>query len=94
MKNISGGRTNTDQNAKIGIMIEDVTTMTVTVITDTEMATTEIGTSATTPWTTTEEGMTNNTRNGKGTRITDATIEEDIFLGKSVGKQPEITIGD
>ena len=90
MKNISGGRTNTDQNAKIGIMIEDVTTMTVTVITDTEMATTEIGTSATAPRTMTVEGTTDGTRNNRGTIITDATTEEDIFFGK----QPENTTGD
>ena len=75
-------------------MAKDGTTMTETATAGVVTTTTEIGTSATTPWTTTEEGMTNNTRNGKGTRITDATIEEDIFAGWSIGKQAEITIGD
>ena len=69
-------------------------TMTATATTDAETTTTEIGTSVTTPRTTTEEGMIVGTRNGRGTGIIDATTEEDIFAEKSVGKLPEITIGD
>ena len=85
MKNGSGWRTDTNQNAEISIMIEDATIMTVTATTDVETATTEIGTSATAPRTMTVEGTTDGTRNNRGTIITDATTEEDIFSGTSIG---------
>ena len=94
MKNGSGWRTDTNQNAEISIMIEDATIMTVTATTDVETATTEIGTSATAPRTMTVEGTTDGTRNNRGTIITDATTEEDIFAETSVGRQPENTTGD
>ena len=93
-RNESGGRTDTNRNAETGITTEDRTTMTETVTIDEETTRIGIGMSETTPQTTTEEGMADGTRNDRGIRIIDATIEEDIFLGKSVGKQPEITIRD
>ena len=94
MKNGSGWRTDTNQNAEISIMIEDATIMTVTATTDVETATTEIGSSATTPRTTTLEGTTDGTRNYRGTRITEVTTEEDIFAKTSVERQPKNTTGD
>ena len=66
-------------------MTEDRTTMTETATTDAETTTTEIGTSVNTPRTTNEEGTTDGTQNDRCTEITDATTEEDIFSGTSIG---------
>ena len=89
-KNDSGGRTDTDKNAEIGIMIEDGMTMTETTMTNAKTTITEIDMSATTPRSTTTDG----TRHDRVTGIIDATIEEDIFAGTSIGRQPENTTGD
>ena len=94
MKKGFTGRTDTDQNSEIGIMIQDEMTMTMTAMADAETATTEIGSSATTPRTTTLEGTTDGTRNYRGTRITEVTTEEDIFAKTSVERQPKNTTGD
>ena len=92
----NGSRESTDtvQNAVTGIMTENGETMTETARTGIERTTTEIVMIATMPQTMTEEETTDGTRNDRGIGIIDATTEEDIFLGKSVGKQPEITIRD
>ena len=94
MKNGLGRKNDIDQNAVIGIMIEDATTMTATTTTDAETVTTEISMSMTNTRTTTEEGTINITWNDRGTRIIDTSKEEDLFARRRVEKQPEITIGD
>ena len=61
---------------------------------DTGKDTTEIVMNETTPRITTGEGTTYIIRSDKETGISDATKEEGIFAGKSVGKQLESRIGD
>ena len=85
-KSDSGEMTATDESAAIDISTDDVTTMTTTndagtVITETDMN--EI-----IPQSMTSEGMTG----GKGTGTFDEIRKEDIFAGKSVGRQLEITM--
>ena len=67
-------------------MTKDDATMTETAMTGAEKTTTEIVMIATTPQTMTEEGMTNGTRNDRGTGTTNAITEGENFFGKSVGK--------
>ena len=66
-------------------MAKDGTTMTETATAGVVTTTTEIGTSVNTPRTTNEEGTTDGTQNDRCTEITDATTEEDIFSGTSIG---------
>ena len=93
-KNNSGGRTTTDQNAEIGITKEDAMTTSTIAMTDVGKDTTEVGMNGTTPRIMTAGGTIDVIRNDKETGISDATKEEGIFAGKSVGKQLESTIRD
>ena len=82
----SGERIHSERSVVTGIMIEDEKTMTETAMTSEERTTTELDMIATTPQTMTEEGMTNGTRNDRGTGTTNAITEGENFFGKSVGK--------
>ena len=75
-------------------MIIDTTTMSMIVTTDAGKDITEIGMNGTTPHIPTRGGTIDVIRNDKETGISNATKEDDIFTGKSVGKQPESTIRD
>ena len=77
--------TDTDQSAAIDILIDDVTTTTVT--NDAGMPITETDMNETIPQSMTGEGTTG----VKGTGTSDVIRREDFFAEKSVGRQLEIT---